>query len=98
MANCNVNIIVASAVVKLGVDLHTAQWVKEVVTRGIRYQSFLVILLRFWKSTPSCRIPSLFLEKRIGALAGDWDDWMNPLPSIWVRNSQRRPGSVPESE
>jgi len=27
------------------------------------------------------QVPSFFLAKRTGALPGDWDDWLNPLPA-----------------
>src|SRR5467141_473140 len=97
MASGNAHVVVASVQVELGVDLATAELVKELVTSRIGYRSFLVSLLRFLKSTQSCRVPSFFFANRTGAPAGDWDDQMNPLPSMSSRNSRRRPSSVPES-
>src|SRR5882724_5864064 len=64
-------------------------WSRRLVTSGIGYRSFRVILLRLRKSTQSRRVPSFFFAKRTGAPPGDCDDWMNPLPSMSSRNSRK---------
>jgi len=50
------------------VDLGTTKLVQEVGDKWIGYQSFLVSLLRFLKSTQSRRVPSFFFVNRTGAL------------------------------
>src|SRR5882672_9510148 len=45
-------------------------WSRTLVTSGIGYQSFLVSLLRFLKSTQSHRVPSFFLKTGLGHLLG----------------------------
>jgi len=47
-------------------------------------------LVEVLKSTQSLRVPSFFLEKRTGALLVIAMIGLNPLPSMSLRNSQRR--------
>ena len=87
MASNDMNIVVASMEVELGIDLCTAKLVKEVCDEGDQVLILPSDLLRFQKSTQSHRVLSFFLEKRTGVPDVNWDNWMNPLPSISSRNS-----------
>jgi len=90
VAGCNANIRVASMEVKLGVDLGTAQLVEEVCDKWIRYQSSE---WSFWGFGSQHRVtgchPSSW-QRRTGAPAGNWDDWMNPCWAYHQRNFHRR--------
>ena len=82
MASCDVNIVVASAEVELGVDLCAAKLVEEVGDKWDQIPILPCDLVEVSELTQSCRVPSFFLEKRTGAPAGNWDDQMNLLPSM----------------
>jgi len=64
MSGCDMNIVVARMEVKAWCrPFHCPVSQGELVISGIRYQSFQVILLRFQKSTQSCKCAILLLSK-----------------------------------
>src|SRR5882724_10430858 len=97
MASCDTNIVVASTEVKLGVDLCAAKLVEEVGDKWNWVPILSSALVEVLEVNTEFQGATLFLGKRTGAPAGDWDHQMNPFPSISLRNSQKRPSSVPES-
>src|SRR5882672_11155872 len=97
MASSDTNIVVASPQVELGVDLGTAELVKEICDKQDRVPILPGELVEVPKVDTESEVLSFFLANRTGAPAGDWDDQMNLFPSISSRKSGRRPSSVPES-
>ena len=87
MASCHTNIVVASMEVELGVDLCTAKLVEEIGDKWNWVPILLHDLVEVSEVNTESQGAMLFLEKRTGALPGDWDNWMNLLPSILLRNS-----------
>jgi len=96
MASWDVNIVIASMQIELGVNLHATKLVEEVCDEGDQVSILLGDFVEIPEVHTELQATILFLAKWTGALAGDCDYQMNPLKSMSSMDSWRRPSSVPE--
>jgi len=86
-AGCNTNIVVASTEVKIDVDLCTSKLVEEVCDQWDQVLILPNDLVEVLEVNTELQGAVLLLSKGTGAPTGNWDDQMNPLPSISSSNS-----------
>jgi len=96
VASCDVNIVVASTKVKLGVDNCTADLVEEVCDQGDWVPILASVLVEVSEVDTELQGAIFLFGKRTGAPTSDWDDQMNPLPRISSMNSRMRLSSAIE--